>query len=119
MSLKTPFSTLNILSRKNQAKYTKELTDGLEAHVEDLINAYACRPLTGTLERAGNSLTLPLGRADGLTKAHIAYTEGKDQAYNLLDITDLKAHSITLRPLNQRLSVEDLAGIQVRFMETK
>ena len=119
MSLKTPFSTLNVLSRKNQAKYTKELTDGLEAHVEDLINTYACRPLTGKLERAGNSLILPLGRADGLTKAHIAYTEGKDQAYNLLDITDLKAHSITLRPLNQSLSVEDLAGVQVRFMETK
>jgi hypothetical protein len=119
LGVHTPLATLNALSRKSRTTVAKKLTTGLEGHVEEMIQSYACRPLNGPLARKGNALTLPFGRADGLTKAHMAYTDGKDQAYILFDIVDLKPHRVTLRPIRKGIPAVALEGAQVRFMETK
>ena len=67
----------------------------------------------------GGKLTIPFGRLDGLSTHHLAYTDGRDTAYEILEITSIADHEATLRPLDSATIAKDLAGKAVQFMEFK
>jgi hypothetical protein len=62
-------------------------------------------------------LTLPFGAKDGLTRNHLAYSEGQDRPYILFEIASLKDHSVVLTPIDRKRMKLSLAGTKVRFME--
>ena len=95
------------------------IAESLSEMAKDLLTERACQPLAARLEAQNGKLVLPFGRKDGLTKFHLAYTEGHDTAYEILEIVALTSHSSTLRPLDSTRKSIELAGKRVKFMELK
>jgi hypothetical protein len=95
------------------------IAESLSEMAKDLLTERACQLLAAPLEVQNGKLVLPFGRKDGLTKFHLAYTEGHDTAYEILEIVALTSHSSTLRPLDSARKNTELAGKRVKFMELK
>ena len=111
---------MNPLSRRDRQAVVAELTAGLAGHVDGLVREIVCRPLVGPLAAAdGGLLTLPFGRRHGLTRNHIAYTEGDDTPYTLLEIVEIADSSARLRPIDRGRSAASLNGATARFMEVR
>ena len=102
---------------RDRTTITEQLLVGIDAHIESMIDNYACRRLEGTLALSGDRLTLPFGSKDGLTRHHLAFSEGEATPYILFEIDRLADHSAVLRPIDRNRSAQSLAGMQVRFME--
>lgn len=113
----SPIRALNVLSAPDRTEIVDRLFEGLEAHIAGLVDTYACRTLEGNLVLAGNRLTLPFGAKDGLSRHHLAYSEGQDTPYILFEIETLNPHSVVLRPIDRNRPSGSLAGMRVRFME--
>lgn len=112
-----PFRAIKVLAAPDRRKIALKLTQGISEHLAGLIENYACRPLSGKLHYAGGILTLPFGKMEGLTKLHLAYSEGRDTPYVLFHIVRLDTHSVQLAPLDRRRNLKAMAGMNVRFME--
>ena len=108
---------LNVLASRDRQRLVQDLLAGIQTHIATMIDDYACRPLVGILQLSNNQLTLPFGAKDGLTRHHLAYSEGEDRPFNLFEIASLSNHSVVLRPIDLKRSNSSLAGTQVRFME--
>ena len=107
-------------SASNPRKDTTDaIAESLSKMAKDLLTERACQPLAARLEAQNDALVLPFGLNDGLTKFHLAYTEGDDTAYEILEIVALTPHSSTLRPLDSTRKNIELAGKRVKFMELK
>ncbi|MBM3611437.1 MAG: hypothetical protein FJX19_00450 [Alphaproteobacteria bacterium] len=116
----TTLALMNPLSGRDRQAVVAELTAGLEAHVDTLVREIVCRPLVGPLAAAeGGVLVLPFGRRHGLTRNHIAYTEGDDTPYTLLEIVEVADTSARLRPIDRARSAASLVGATARFMELR
>ena len=87
--------------------------------VTKLIEQRACQDLVGKLRFVDNQLTLPFGRRDGLSTHHLAYTQGRDTAYEILEVVSLSAHEAVLRPLDSATQASKLDETTVQFMELK
>jgi hypothetical protein len=111
---------MNPISRRDRATVVAELTAGLEAHVDALVRDIVCRPLVGMLAAAGDgTLSLPFGRRHGLTRNHLAYTEGSSTPYTILEIIGIEDSSVRLRPIDRTRDTAALAGAKARFMEVR
>ena len=117
LHLGSPSRILNVLTSRDRQRVVQDLLAGIDAHIGTMIDDYACRPLAGTLELSGDQLTLPFGAKDGLTRNHLAYSEGQDRPYILFEIASLKDHSVVLNPIDRNRTKLSLAGTKVRFME--
>ena len=117
LSANLPLRALNVLAARDRTTIIEKLLVGIDAHIESMIDTYACRPLEGTLALSGDRLTLPFGSNDGLTRHHLAFSEGEATPYILFEIDRLADHSAVLRPIDRNRSAQSLAGMQVRFME--
>ena len=111
-SLLKPLGDIRQTAPKTIAKITTQL-------VADLVDKRACQTLAGQMTVRGGKLTIPFGRLDGLSTYHLAYTDGRDTAYEILEITSIADHEATLRPLDSATNAKDLAGKSVQFMELK
>lgn len=112
-----PVPGLNHLASPDRTAIVDKLLAQIDVHIEAMIDSYACRPLEGVLLLSGGRLTLPFGAKDGLTRLHLAYSEGNDTPFIIFEIDKLKDHSAILRPIDQNRSARKLAGMRVRFME--
>jgi hypothetical protein len=112
-----PIRALNVLASPDRSDIVEDILTDIDAHISAMIDTYACRPLDGTLQLSGGRLTLPFGSKDGLTRHHLAFSEGQDTPYILFEIESLSDHSAVLRPIDQNRPAGSLAGTRVRFME--
>lgn len=112
-----PIRALNVLATPERSAIVQKLLAGIDGHIEALIDTYACRALDGTLALSDNALTLPFGSKDGLTRNHLAFSEGQDTPYILFEIQTLNEHSVVMRPIDRNRPARALAGTRVRFME--
>lgn len=112
-----PIPALNRLAAPDRSAIVQDLLSGIDDHIAAMIDSHACRPLEGVLELAGDKLTLPFGAKDGLTRHHLAFSEGQDTPYVILEIESLQDHVAVLRPIDRNRAARGLAGTQVRFME--
>jgi hypothetical protein len=112
-----PIRALNVLTAPDRDAIVQDLMAGIDRHIEAMIDTYACRSLDGTLALSGDRLTLPFGAKDGLTRHHLAFSEGQDTPYILFEIETLNDHSAVLRPIDRNRTAPSLAGMRVRFME--
>lgn len=106
------------LTQRDRITMTKALTKGLKDSFTRLLDAKACDPITARLAAAEKgSLSVPIGRRHGLSRATIAFTADRDSTTTLLEIVELSADRAILRPLDPGLSTAALAGRPVRFVE--
>ena len=112
-----PIRALEVLAAPNHAEIIETLMVGVTEQIAAMIDGYACRPLDGVLKLSGDRLTLPFGTKDGLTRHHLAFSEGQDNPYTLFEIVTLDNYSAVVRPIDQNRSVLGLDGMRVRFME--
>lgn len=111
-SLQQPLGDIRQNAPQTVAKITTEM-------VADLINKRACQTLAGKMTIRGDKLTVPFGRLDGLSTHHLAYTNGRDTAYEILEVVSITDHEATLRPLDSATNASALADEVVQFMELK
>ena len=117
LSAGLPLRALNVLASRDRSAIVQKLLDGIDAHIAGMIDTYACRPLEGVLALSGDRLTLPFGAKDGLTRHHLAFSEGQATPYILFEIESLADHSAILRPIDRNRTASALAGTRVSFMQ--
>jgi hypothetical protein len=115
----TPWRALNARSIAGRDAVIAQITEAATQMVREMTETSACQPLAGPLTLASGVLHLPFGRKDGLTTHHLAYTQGRDTPYQILEITKLADHSVELRPLDRTRPAAQMAGLTVQFMELK
>lgn len=78
-----------------------------------------CRSLSGKLVLSEGKLSTHFGSQDGLTRHHLAYTQGTDTPYEILEIEVLEKNYVQLRPLDSSRKNTFFAGQTIQFMELK
>ena len=112
------FGSLTPILTKDRLHLTAKLTKGLKAQMEDFLTRASCAPVVARLALSGGVISVPVGRANGLTAGSIAFTADADASTQLLEVVDLSNRTATLRPLDPTLSLQAFAGRPVRFVQT-
>lgn len=112
------FGSLTPLVTKDRLHLTAKLTKGLAAQMDDFLTRASCAPVVARLALTGGMISVPVGRANGLTAGSIAFTADADASTQLLEVVDLSNRSATLRPLDPTVAISTFAGRPVRFVQT-
>ena len=113
----SPFGRLAELTRKTRLQMAGTLTHGLTATLTALLDTETCKPVSATLAVAGNSITVPVGAAQGLTRGSLAFTSDHSATVEMLEVVALGNATARLRPLDASRPVGSFAGRRVRFLE--
>lgn len=93
------------------------LARGVQPAFEAFLMRAACRPPQAVLSLAQGKLVVPLGRANGLGRASLAFTADSDASTEMLEIIQLSERSATLAPLDPNRAATAFNGRPVRFMD--
>jgi hypothetical protein len=94
-----------------------ELFTGVRAALTGFLDRAACQPAQARLVLAQGHLTVPLGRAHGLSQASLAFTADPDISTQILEVRHLSDRSAILAPLDPTVSPTLLQSRAVRFMD--
>ena len=115
----TPIQLVNANSRANRQEILTQIGAMVRDMARDMIVQRMCQSLSAKLVLREGTLTAPFGRNDGLTRHHLAYTQGRDTPYEILEIEVLNDQSAEVRPLDSSRTSAFFAGQTVQFMELK
>ena len=115
----TPIQLVNANSRANRQEILTQIGAMARDMARDMIVQRMCQSLSANLVLREGTLTAPFGRNDGLTRHHLAYTQGRDTPYEILEIEVLNDQSAEVRPLDSSRTSAFFAGQTVQFMELK
>ena len=115
----TPIQLVNANSRANRQEILTQIGAVARDMARDMIVQRMCQSLSANLVLREGTLTVPFGRNDGLTRHHLAYTQGRDTPYEILEIEVLNDQSAEVRPLDSSRTSAFFAGQTVQFMELK
>ena len=115
----TPIQLVNANSRATQQEVLMQIGAMARDMARDMIIQRMCQSLSAKLVLREGTLTAPFGRNDGLTRHHLAYTQGRDTPYEILEIEVLNDQSAEVRPLDSARTSAFFAGQTVQFMELK
>lgn len=115
---RTPWAMLNRIGNGDRQSMAAQLLRNLPSHARTVVRAEACRPLVGRLARNENgTYTLPYGIRHGITRQHLAYTDGAETPYTLFEVVDLADQQVSLRPIDRGRDPAALIGATARFAE--
>jgi len=115
----TPIQLVNANSRATRQEILTQIGAMVRDMARDMIVQRMCQSLSAKLVLREGTLTAPFGRNDGLTRHHLAYTQGRDTPYEILEIEVLNDQSAEVRPLDSSRTSAFFAGQTVQFMELK
>jgi len=115
----TPIQLVNANSRATRQEILMQIGAMARDMARDMIGQRMCQSLSAKLVLREGTLTAPFGRNDGLTRHHLAYTQGRDTPYEILEIEVLNDQSAEVRPLDSSRTSAFFAGQTVQFMELK
>ena len=115
----TPIQLVNANSRATRQEILTQIGAIARDMARDMIIQRMCQSLSAKLVLREGTLTAPFGRNDGLTRHHLAYTQGGDTPYEILEIEVLNDQSAEVRPLDSSRTSAFFAGQTVQFMELK
>ena len=116
---RTLFESINANSIASRGDVIGQIDAMAVEAAQDLIAKRACQAMSAPLILDSGNLTVPFGRKDGLTQNHLAYTQGDDTPYEILEIEALKENSVHLRPLDSNRTKGSFEGQTIKFMELK
>ncbi|MYM53741.1 hypothetical protein [Thalassovita mangrovi] len=98
-------------------KLKAKLSEGFVEILEGLVDMATCTPVAAHVRRAGNTLSVPVGSRQGLSRAALAFTENPASDFEALEIVKLSGDRATLRPLDPAMPLSAFDGRMVRFVE--
>jgi hypothetical protein len=111
-------SGVDLLTGRSRTRAEGDLTRGVTETLAALLDAAGCEAPSAILARAGDALSVPIGRRHGLSRGSLGVIEGTGPEVGLLEIVALDGTQATLRPLDPTVSAALLAGARVHFVET-
>ncbi len=119
LSNRSPWRTVNILSKPSKKLIIEALQKSVRKHIETLFADIDCQPLRANLkfDKQIKKLNVSLGKKHGLSFNSIAFTEGTDTPWVLFKVDDLGNNNAILSPIDPRRDIEKLDGKIIEFME--
>ncbi|WP_194096949.1 hypothetical protein [Marivivens aquimaris] len=114
----TLISGLGTLTQNTRAQMVAELTSGVGAAFDELLDIQACTPLQATVTMSGNELITNLGSRQGLSRGAIAFTMDRGNSIEMLEIVQITDRYTTLRPMDPTRPASAFVGRPVQFVET-
>lgn len=111
-------SGLAVLSGRGTKQVKDTLTQDLNTAINEMINGLTCLAPVARATLNSGKLTVPLGRANGLSRSSLAFVSDRSDSFAILEITDLSERSATLIPLDRTRSANEFHGLEMTFMET-
>lgn len=108
----------DLLTGRSRTRAESDLLRGVTETLSALLDAAGCEAPSAILARAGDALSVPIGRRHGLSRGSLGVIEGAGPDAGLLEIVTLDGAQATLRPLDPTVSAAALAGARVHFVET-
>ena len=106
-----------VLSHEKREVVAKLLADAADIHAAKLTEKLICMPLRETLKRNQQALYVNVGALQGITRNHIAVAKGLDNPMTFLKVTSTDSRQAELMPLDSRIDVARLEGLEVTFLE--
>lgn len=113
----SPLGRLAVAVEPDRRQLAARLTEGLEAEMDALLDVETCKPAMANLKVSGGTISAPVGRRQGLSRGSIAFTADRDHSTEMLEVVELGAERVVLRPLDPNRPARDFAGRPVRFLE--
>lgn len=114
----SPLGRMAVALAPDRRQMAARLTDGIESEMDALLDVESCKPVLANLAVSGGTISAPVGRRQGLSRGAIAFTADGDTSTEMLEVVDLDAERVVLRPLDPGRRAGDFAGRPVRFLET-
>ena len=115
----TPIQLINANSLAPREDILTQIAAMARDMARGMIAQRMCQSLSAKLVLQEGKLFAPFGRKDGLTRHHLAYTQGTDTPYEILEIETLNDQSVVVRPLDSSRKGVFFAGQTIQFMELK
>jgi len=113
----SPLGRLAVMVEPDRRQMAARLTEGLEREMDALLDVETCKPVLAALKVAGGTISAPVGRRQGLSRGSIAFTADRDNSTEMLEVVELGAERVVLRPLDPGRPAKAFAGRPVRFLE--
>ena len=113
----SPLGRLAVAVEPDRRQLAARLTEGLEAEMDALLDIETCKPVLANLTTSGGTISAPVGRRQGLSRGSIAFTADRDNSTEMLEVVELGAERVVLKPLDPGRSARDFTGRPVRFLE--
>lgn len=113
----SPLGRLATALEPDRRQLAAQLTEGLEGEMDALLDIETCKPVLANLKVAGGTISAPVGRRQGLSRGSIAFTADRDNSTEMLEVVELSAEKVVLKPLDPGRSAKAFAGRPVRFVE--
>ena len=116
---KSPWKTVNILSKPSKKLIVEALQKAVEKHIDALFLELDCQPLKANLRfnKQDKILNVNLGKKHGVTFNSIAFTRGTNTPWVIFKVDDLGNNTSILSPIDPRRDLNELDGKIVEFME--
>lgn len=95
------------------------LTSDLPKEVSQLLSQTACAPLNVKMALSNGTITIPLGRENGLLQGAIGFVNARDSAPELLEVVEVSAHEAKLRPIDRTTAASRFHGRTLTFLPTE
>ena len=112
-----PLRSLTVFSQETREVIKSFVVMAADVHAEKIAERLTCLPMTAPLNITDGRLQAKLGRRQGLSRNHLAIAEGKLTPWTILRVSEARDNSVILTPLDINRNIDDLAGVEVTFME--
>lgn len=111
---KGPFTSL---ADRKRHRLKAKLSKGFSQTLANLMDVATCSPVAAHVARSGKTLSVSVGRAQGLSRSALAFTENPAADFEALEIVKLSTNSATLRPVDPSTPLSAFEGRIVRFVD--
>jgi hypothetical protein len=109
-----PFTSL---ADRKRHRLKAKLAQGFTESLANLMDVATCTPVAAHVSRSGKTLSVSVGRAQGLSRSALAFTENPAADFEALEIVKLSNNSATLRPVDPSTPLSVFEGRIVRFVD--
>ena len=103
---------------KKRHRLKANLSKGYTEILEGLMDLATCTPVAAHVARSGNTLSVSVGKAQGLSRSALAFTENPASDFEALEIVKLQGNRATLRPVDPATPLSVFDGRIVRFVDS-
>lgn len=113
----SPLGRVAVMLEPDRRQMAARLTEGLDDEMDALLDVETCKPVLANLTVSGGTITAPVGRRQGLSRGSIAFTADRDSSTEMLEVVEIGAERVVLKPLDPGRPAKVFAGRPVRFLE--
>jgi hypothetical protein len=105
-------------SVRDRDRLSADLVRDIRPALQSLLTEAGCAPVQLRLEVSGGRLSVPAGRAHGISQTSLAVTLNRGSVPELFEVTRLSDQRAELAPLDPARKATDFSGHVVRFIDS-